>query len=348
LQAIWNFRLQAGSYKQPTTMPDTQFPVSDHCDGRQFFNPPGQKQALGFSELPRWWWQRLVRGQGSRWPASVPPPRLPILPEGIPAGQVAVTFIGHSTFLLQLPGLNILTDPVFASRAGPFGLLGPKRARPPALRLGELPRIDLVVLSHCHYDHLDLAALRWLGRQHRPAIITTLGNRAWLEAHGVSRVLEFDWWESGDAVPEIHATCAPAQHFAARTPWDKNQTLWGSFFLRTGAGSIYFAGDTGWAPHFAGIQARLGAPDLALIPIGAYEPRWFMEPVHMNPDEAVRAHLALGSRQSVGMHFGTFQLTDEAIDAPLHDLAAARTAHGVAEDSFTTLDFGETRMFGRR
>lgn len=320
------------------------FPVSDHCDGWRFFNPAGRPQALGFSELPRWWRQRLLEGQGSSWPASVPAPLKPVPPDHIPARQLAVTFIGHSTFLLQLPGLNILTDPVFASRAGPFGLLGPKRARPAALRLGELPRIDVVVLSHCHYDHLDLAALRWLSHRHRPAIVTTLGNKAWLEARGVSRVSEFDWWQSGDATPDLRVTCAPAQHFAARTLWDKNHTLWGSFFLRTPAGTVFFAGDTGWAPHFAEINARLGAADLALIPIGAYEPRWFMESVHMNPDEAVRAHLALGARRSIGMHFGTFQLTDEAIDAPLQALAAARTAHGVPEADFTTLDFGGTRL----
>ncbi len=324
------------------------FPVSDHCDGTHFSNPRGRLQALGFSELPRWWWERLVKGQGSRWPASLPMPQKPNLPAGVPAGQVAVTFIGHSTFLLQLPGLNILTDPVFASRAGPFGLLGPKRARPPALRLGELPRIDAVVLSHCHYDHLDLAALRWLSRRHRPVIVTTLGNKAWLEARGVERVLEFDWWESGDATPELRVTCTPAQHFAARTLGDRNRTLWGGFMLHTSAGRILFAGDTGWAPHFAEIQQRLGAPDLALIPIGAYEPRWFMEAVHLNPDEAVRAHLALGAHRSIGMHFGTFQLTDEAIDAPVQALAAARTTHGVADGAFTTLDFGETRMLAPR
>jgi L-ascorbate metabolism protein UlaG (beta-lactamase superfamily) len=261
---------------------------------------------------------------------------------------VAVTFIGHSTFLLQLPGLNILTDPVFASRAGPFGLLGPKRVRPPALRLGELPRIDVVVLSHNHYDHLDLAALRWLARRHRPVVVTTLGNQAWLAARGVDRVKEFDWWQAGDATPELGVVCTPAQHFAARTPWDRNHTLWGGFFLRTPAGSIYFAGDSGWAPLFAEINRRLGAPDLALIPIGAYEPRWFMEPVHMNPAEAVQAHLALGARRSLGMHFGTFQLTDEAIDAPVRGLAKAAAAAGLGGGDFSVLDFGATRSLRLR
>jgi len=266
------------------------------------------------------------------------------LPQGVPAGQLAVTFIGHSTFLLQLSGLNILTDPVFASRAGPFGWLGPRRVRPPALRLPELPRIDVVLLSHNHYDHLDLVALRWLARQHRPVIITTLGNRPWLEARGVRGVTELDWWQSHQPAPDLEVFCTPAQHFAARTPWDRCRTLWGGFMLRTAAGWVFFAGDSGWAAHFAEIKTRLGAPALALLPIGAYEPRWFMEAVHMNPDEAVRAHLALGARLSIGMHFGTFQLTNEPIDDPLHGLAAACAAQGVPAADFTTLAFGETRL----
>lgn len=322
----------------------TAFPVSDHCDGARFFNPPGRLQARGFSQLPRWWWQRLVQGQGAPWPRTVPPPLKPVWPDPVPAGRIAVTFIGHSTFLLQLPGLNILTDPIFAPRAGPLGWLGPKRIRPAALRLGELPRIDVVLVSHNHYDHLDLAALRRLAREHRPRIVTTLGNKAWLEARGVGRVTELDWWQSHQPGPGPEIICLPAQHFAARSPWDKGRTLWGGFMLRTSAGLVCFAGDTGWAPHFAEIKTRLGPPALALLPIGAYEPRWFMEAVHMNPDEAVRAHLALGARQSLGMHFGTFQLTDEAIDAPVQGLAKARTVHGVPEGAFTTLNFGETRL----
>lgn len=323
------------------------FPLSDHCDGTHFFNPAGRLPMRGFSELPRWWYQRVVRRRFSPWPSSVPAPRAPVLPAGVPAGQLALTFIGHSTFLLQLPGLNILTDPVFASRAGPLGLLGPKRIRPPALRLGQLPRIDVVLLSHCHYDHLDLAALRWLARQHRPAIVTTLGNRAWLEARGVGRVTELDWWQSHHPATGLEAICTPAQHFAARTPWDRNRTLWGGFMLRTAPGLLFFAGDSGWAPHFAEINTRLGPPSVALLPVGAYEPRWFMEPVHMNPDEAVRAHRALGARQSIGMHFGTFNLTDEAIDEPLRALATALAAQDVPAADFATLDFGETRWFGR-
>ena len=175
--------------------------------------------------------------------------------------------------------------------------------------------------------------------------VTTLGNKNWLAARGVADVVELDWWQSHKARAGLGITCTPAQHFAARAPWDRCRTLWGGFMLRAATGRIFFAGDTGWAPHFAEIKTRLGAPALALLPIGAYEPRWFMEPVHMNPDEAVRAHLALGARQSIGMHFGTFQLTNEDIAEPLAALAVARAAHGVEPAAFTTLDFGETRLF---
>lgn len=322
----------------------SRFPASDHCTGERFFNPYGRRQAPAFSALPKWWFQRLFLGQGAKWPKTVPAPASPQLPATMPPAHVAVTFIGHSTFLLQLPGLNLLTDPVFASHAGPFGLFGPRRARSPALPLAQLPRIDVVLLSHNHYDHLDLPSLRRLSREHRPLIATTLGNKAWLERRGVGNVVELDWWQLHQARPELEITCTPAQHFAARSPWDRCKTLWGGFVLKTPAGRIYFAGDSGFSDDFKEIGTRLGPFALALLPIGSYEPRWFMAPVHMNPDEAVRAHLALGSRLSIGMHFGTFQLTDEGIDAPLHDLAAARLAHHVPAGNFVTLDFGATRV----
>ena len=318
----------------------TRFPISDHCDGARFFNPHGPS-ARSFWDLPKWWWQQ-ARGSATPWPESVSEPPKVSLPDRLPAGQVAATLIGHATYLLQFAEMTLLTDPVFVSRAGPFGLLGPKRTRPPALRLGELPRIDVVLLSHNHYDHLDLTALRWLVQHRRPLIVAPLGLKAWLAARGVPGVVELDWWQSHYAATGVEIICTPAQHWSSRSPWDRCLTLWGGFWIKTATGSVWFAGDTGWGPHFAEVRARLGAPALALLPIGAYEPRWFMAPVHMNPDEAVRSHLAVGARQSLAMHHGTFRLTDEGIDAPVHDLAAARKAHAVADAVFLAPQVGET------
>ncbi len=318
------------------------FPVSDHCDGARFFNPHGPA-ARSFGDLPKWWWQQL-RGSATAWPKSVPPPAAVHLPENVPAGRVAATFIGQATYLLQFAGCTVLTDPVFGSRAGPFGLLGPKRTRPAALRLGELPRVDAVVLSHNHYDHLDLSSLRWLAQHRQPVIIAPLGLKRWLETRGVSRVVELDWWQSHFAGQGAEIICTPAQHWSSRWPWDRCRTLWGGFWIKTPTGSVWFAGDTGWGAHFAEIRTRLGAPDLALLPIGAYEPRWFMAAVHMNPDEAVRAHLALGARLSFAAHHGAFRLTDEGIDAPLRDLAIAREQHGVSAAAFAAPALGETTI----
>lgn len=319
------------------------FPVSDHCDGDRFFNPTGPGPRP-FSDL--WKWRReRAKGSATAWPASIPAGPPVQLPQSVSANEAAVTFLGHASFLLQFAGLNVLLDPVFASRAGPFGLLGPKRVCPAALRLGELPRIDLVLVSHNHYDHLDLSALRWLARQRRPQFVAPLGLKTWLEARGVKPVTELDWWQSHWANDRAEIICTPAQHWSSRTPWDRCQSLWGGFWLRSAAGSLYFAGDSGWGDHFATIQARLGSPAVSLLPIGAYEPRWFMAPAHMNPAEALNAHLALGSRHSVAMHFGTFCLTDEGIDAPPRDLAAALAARGVAPEMFTVPAIGETRVY---
>jgi L-ascorbate metabolism protein UlaG (beta-lactamase superfamily) len=262
----------------------------------------------------------------------------------VAAGEVAATFIGHATYLLQFAGATVLTDPVFSSRAGPFGLLGPKRVCPPALRLGELPRVDVVIISHNHYDHLDLASLRWLARQRRPQFVAPLGLKSWLEARGIGPVTELDWWEGHRPGPGIEVIGTPAQHWSSRWPWDRCRTLWGGYCLRTPRGSVYFSGDTAHGEHFAAIRARLGPPSVSLLPIGAYEPRWFMRPVHMNPAESVDAHLALGSRHSLAMHFGTFQLTDEGIDAPARDLAAALAARGVAPEAFTVPLIGATSV----
>ncbi len=318
----------------------TRFKKSDHCDGERFFNPGGI-QARSFSDLPKWWLQRLF-GSAKRWPQSLPAAPIPNLPEQVGDSQIAATFIGHATYLLQLPGFTVLTDPVFCTRAGPFDKLGPKRVRPPALRLEQLPPIDAVLLSHNHYDHLDLAALHWLAKHRRPRIFAPLGLQEWLTARKIGNVVELDWWQLFRTEKNVDVICTPAQHWSSRWPWDRCRTLWGGWWVKTGGRAVWYAGDTGWSPHFAEVRQRLGAPDLALLPIGAYEPRWFMAGVHMNPDEAVRAHLILGAKRSLGMHHGTFRLTDEGIDDPARALATARQKQGVMPADFPTPAIGET------
>ncbi len=257
----------------------------------------------------------------------------------------ALTFIGHSSFLIRLPGLNVLTDPVFSRRCSPVSWAGPQRVRAPGVALEDLPPIGLILLSHNHYDHMDIPALRRIRRRHpRAAIVTTLGNAPFLAGHGLPGAVELDWWQNHQEAGAT-ITVTPARHFAARTLWDRNRTLWGGFMLEHDGQKIYFAGDSGYTTYFKQIGQRLGAPDLALIPIGAYEPRDFMAPVHINPAEAVQAFQDLGARRAVGMHFGTFQLTAEPIDAPPRDLATARAATGLAPEAFTVLDIGESLAF---
>ncbi len=285
-------------------------------------------------------WRWLFRRKRIPWPrwrehAPAPPPG-----RAAP-GTLGVTFIGHATFLVQLGDVAVLTDPVWSSRAGPFGLVGPKRVCAPGQPLPALPGVDLVLVSHCHYDHLDLRTLGRLRRRFAPAFVSCLGNGRHLARAAVRDTVELGWWQSAE-LRGVRVTCVPARHFSARTPWDRNRALWGGFVVEAGGFRVFFAGDTAWGGHFAAVRERIGAPDLALLPIGACEPRWFMARHHMNAEEAVRAHRELGARFSVGMHFGCFPLADEAIDAPLESLVTARAAAGIAATHFFTLGVGES------
>jgi L-ascorbate metabolism protein UlaG (beta-lactamase superfamily) len=218
--------------------------------------------------------------------------------------------------------------------------------RPPAVPLDDLPPISLILLSHNHYDHCDLATLRTLAARFDPLVVTPLGNGALVRSTGIRRVEELDWWQESRTAP-LPITVTPAHHFSARSPFDRNRALWSGFMLTAGGARIFFAGDTAYAPFFPEIRRRLGPMDLALLPIGAYEPRWFMQSVHMNPAEAVQAYLDLGSPETIGMHFGTFQLTTEAIDAPLQALAESLRAHDIPASRFRTLRFGESLRLTR-
>jgi L-ascorbate metabolism protein UlaG (beta-lactamase superfamily) len=320
---------------KPTTRP---MAISDHFNGHVFFNPhaPAGKS---LSEIRRW---RKTRRK-EPWPKHVTEPPYPP-PRNAAADRLAVTFIGHSTFLLQIGGVRVLTDPIWSERCSPVSFAGPRRVRRPGQTLDALPGVDLLLVSHNHYDHMDLPTLRRVQARWAPPTATGLGNAQHLAKADLRAAVELDWWESTELAGAV-VTYVPAQHFSSRGLHDRNRCLWGGFVIEAGGAVVYFAGDSGYCPHFSEIGRRFPRIDLALLPIGAYEPRWFMRQQHVNPEEAVRAHLDLGARRSIGMHFGTFQLTDEAIGAPLAALRTARTRAGVEGSAFDVLGFGETREF---
>jgi len=307
---------------------------TEHFDGRRYFNPTGA------NGQPFWAVPRLLSTRWTPWPRSVPTdPRRP--PAVLGAGDAVVTFVGHATFLIQTAAGNILTDPVYSERAGPLTFMGPRRVRRPGVAFEDLPPISVVVLSHNHYDHCDRRTLQALGQRFAPLVVTPLGNGPMLEAAGIRRVEELDWWQKATSAP-VPITLTPAQHFSARTPFDRNRALWGGFMIDVRGHRIFFAGDSGYGPHFRDVRRRCGPVDLALLPIGAYEPRWFMKDVHMNPAEAVQVHLDLEAQQSIAMHFGTFRLTAEGISDPIAALEDALRAREVPAGRFRTLDSGDS------
>jgi L-ascorbate metabolism protein UlaG (beta-lactamase superfamily) len=265
--------------------------------------------------------------------------------------EATVTWIGHATVLLQVGGLNVLTDPQFSERASPVSFAGPKRVVPPAIALDTLPHIEVVVISHNHYDHLDEASVLALARQPGgpPRFYVPLGVGAWLRARGIEPAGELDWWDARDVgTSGVRVHLVPVQHWSARTLWDRDETLWGGYVLEAPGYRVFFAGDTGYSRDFADVASRFGRFDLAVLPIGAYEPRWFMSRQHMDPAEAVQAQRDLHAAQSLGVHWGTFVLTDEPLDEPPKKLAEALDAAGVPRDAFWVFRHGETRRLAPR
>lgn len=306
-----------------------------HLEGRRFHNLLPRRH--GFSALLRW----LISREQGTWSFTENSQPSPLPPRS--SEKLRVTFVNHSTFLLQVDGINILTDPVWSDRASPVSWAGPKRFHAPGIPLSHLPPIDIVLLSHDHYDHMDLPTLRYLAHEHRPTIYTGLRTRRILKRNGISNVVELDWWQEAAARSDMWITAVPAQHFSGRTPFDRDKRLWCGFVLQTEHVSIYFAGDTGAGPHTEQIARRFPDLDLAILPIGAFRPEWFMGEVHMSPAEALDAHLMLGSPVTVASHYGTFALADdgqdEAVDG-LHELLRRAPMRGT---EFWTLDFGEGR-----
>ncbi|HEX8622479.1 MAG TPA: MBL fold metallo-hydrolase [Allosphingosinicella sp.] len=317
-------------------------PRSGHYDGERFFNPdpgPGPVAHGG----PARFFNRWLSGGGerARWPERMPvAPAVP--PSRVEGGGMLVTWIGHATVLIQTPGLNILTDPIWSDRASPFSFVGPKRVRAPGVRFEDLPRVDLVLVSHNHYDHMDLPTLKRLWRRDRPLIVTSLGNDTILKAEGIeARAL--DW---GGRIPLRGRGSVRVErnhHWGSRWGADRNRALWSAFAVETNAGRIFFAGDTGYGGGgWASEAAKHGPYRLAILPVGAYEPRDVMQANHMNPEEAVRVFEALKPAMALGMHWGTFQLTFEGIDDPPRRLAAATRARGIAEGRFVTTEVGRS------
>jgi L-ascorbate metabolism protein UlaG (beta-lactamase superfamily) len=303
----------------------------EHFDGKRFYNPDAP-QAPGLFDVLRW--KLTSRPESS--PSFIPDVRQSIPPRRVAGSELRTTLVNHSTVLLQQRGSNILTDPIWSERASPLSWIGPRRRRIPGVSWDDLPSIDAVLISHNHYDHLDLTALRRLATRGESTFIVPAGGARLLRSESIGPVHELDWGESLSLTScTVHSV--PALHFSSRGISDRNKTLWCGYVIESRDRLVYFAGDTGFGSHFAQIREKFGSPRLALLPIGAYQPRWFMSPVHMDPDEAVRAHRILGAGTSVAIHHGTFQLADEGIDTPRQQLIAY-----ARDESFLVLKNGES------
>lgn len=338
-------------------------PTKPHHRPNGFQNNHQSFRGKRWHEILRWRWQAWRAGHPRplQEPIPVVQPDLAFIHANAQAGlamQPAVTWIGHITVLAQMGGRNILTDPVFSQRCFPVQWAGPARQTPPGLALAQLPHIDVVLLSHNHYDHMDEGSLKALARQAGgpPLFVAPLGHRHWFARYGIHHVIELDWWDTHVLPASAHhlrtpVTLTPAQHWSARTATDALRSLWGSFVLRSPDCHLFFAGDTAYSKDFVDIRQHFardqgpeagGGFDIALLPIGAYEPRWFMKDQHVNPQEAVRIFQDLGCKRAMAVHWGCFQLTDEALDEPPRALAQARQQAGLDDARFAACAVGAT------
>lgn len=328
---VVDFQISAPGYSGPSI---------NHFEGKKFINPDKIKGRGLFDMLKlaltsrRGKWQQIYRTNVNFPSAStfINPPK------------PSITFVNHATFLIQVDGLNILTDPIWSKRASPYSWVGPKRMRPPGIRFDDLPAIDVVLISHNHYDHLDLATVKRLKDEHDPLFITPLGVGQFLNKHGVTNTADLNWNDEYKIGNRVDVNCVPAQHFSGRGVFDRDQTLWCGYVIESPLTTIYFAGDTAYGSFFKEIGERFNI-DVSLIPIGAYKPPWFMQPIHTNPDEAIQIHKDVQSTQSIGTHFGTFPLAAESMKEPVEDLATARNKYRVLTADFFVLQEGKTFTF---
>ena len=322
-------------------------PAHHNPDG-SFKNLDSNFKQHSFTDAMKWMWKRK----------TPEPIRFEVLkPNLSPWTQkensgVHALWIGHSTFLLRIHGITVLTDPIFSERASPVQWAGPKRSTPVALKIEELPPVDVVILSHDHYDHTDINSLRALAKLKSstgktPVFLTPLGFKKWFKKNDLPPSVDKDWWES-EVVAGLKFTPTPVQHWGKRSLGDDNTRLWCAWMIESQGKKIYFSGDTGYSTDFVQTNQRFGAVDLALIPIGAYAPEWFMKPQHVNPEDAVRIHQDLHSKQSIGMHWGTFQLTDEPMDEPPFRLHQALIQQKLNPESFVALYHGALWSEGQK
>jgi L-ascorbate metabolism protein UlaG (beta-lactamase superfamily) len=309
---------------------------SDHFDGKQFHNLNNVRE---HSSLEGLYW--FLTRKSPQWPTEMIKSR-PFIPPVINGNDVVVTYVNHATCLIQSKNINILTDPIYSNRASPLGWLGPTRVHEPGVPYDQLPHIDVVLISHDHYDHMDKDTVIKLKNDFDPLFIVPLGNAIFLRNYGITKIKELDWWDT-DVDQGVTFTLVPAQHFSSRFPsMVKNGALWGGYVIKLNHKLLYFAGDSGYGPNFKMIHDKFGDIDFSMLPIGSFAPRWFMKTIHVNPEEAVRAHIDLHSAQSIGIHFKTFQLSEEDYDAPVIGLETAKKEHHIAPDKFIAPEFGQS------
>lgn len=347
----------------PVANADEKESISDHFDGNLFFNPEGQTPPPSPpGEQPRrslsgWIWRWIFGSGWPEWPKITEDTLREPPVARVPKGSLVVTPVGHGTFLIQLDGLNLLTDPIWSDRCSPVSWAGPKRHRDPGIRFEELPPVDALLVSHNHYDHLDLPTLRRLAGKGVQRTITTLGNRDLIRETGIPVVDELDWWQSVRLSEEVTVTMVPAQHFSSRTLWDRNRTLWGGFVISGPSGNVFYAGDTGYGPHFREIAQRFTPIRVALLPIAPFRPSHSNEPpysryprVHMGPAEAIQAHMDLQAGLSIAAHFQVFQLGGDGFDDAVNELKSALAEHGLMPEAFIAPlpghSIGATARFG--
>jgi len=310
--------------------------ASNHFDTRKFINPSGAK-AKGINSVFKW----IARRDQGPWAKNY---ETEVGPKPSSSSEsLLITFVNHSTFLIQWNHLNILTDPIWSERCSPFSFVGPQRMRPPGIHFEELPHIDAVLISHNHYDHLDIPTIRQIEAKWSPVFIVPLGVKAHLDQLGIQNAIELDWWNETNM--GITVRSLPAQHFSGRGMFDRDRTLWAGYLLEHGGKKVYFAGDSGYGDLFKEIGKKVGPVDVSLIPIGAYLPTWFMSPIHISPAEAVKVHQDVKSAVSVGMHFGTFPLADEGQGKAEEDLILTLEAAGVKQGAFIIPEEGKAISF---